>query len=257
MRRVSAIVALALAATLAVPAGAQARQGETEWQFVSGTIRFITRFIDGDGGWPGLVRRVYNASAASNGLIGYVFRVDPATIMGRFELEVTSEGGEGLPDPFSPADLGVYFYSEFGDAGGQAGPETTGRYERRAPGGETGFVPPETRYAVVFMSRGLNVDFTYRGFTPMSVEVSEAGFAPGEVTVGEGGWVVWQNVGADFHGVTADDGSFSSSPTEKHPIIPGATFATQFFQTGDVTYHDPYSTATGVVHVVEGPGPPG
>lgn len=259
MRRITLLLALLLGLTL-VPTGAWAG-GDTEWQFVSGNIKFLTRFTDADGGWPGLVRRVYNGSAASNGLIGYVINVDPMTQMGRFELEVTREGGEGLPDPFSPADLGIYFYSEFGDAGGQAAPTTTGEYEVRKPGGEIGFIPPETRYAVVFMSRGFDVDFTYRGYTPPTVAIGATGFSPADLEIGSGGWVVFNNTDSDFHGARADDGSFNSSPSDKHPLRPGDSFAVQLLKEKEIPYFDPFGTDAsgqphrGVIRVVAGPGP--
>lgn len=164
-------------------------------------------------------------------------------------------GGDGLPEPLSPADLGIFFYSAFGDFGGQAGPTTTAEYDVTEPGGETGFVAPGSRYGVVFVKSGFDVDFTYRGFTPMTVDVSETGFNPTEVTVGRGGWVVWENVGEDFHSATASDGTFDSSPTEKKPIIPGVSFAVRFLSVKDIEYFDRFGEATGVVHVEPGPGP--
>lgn len=252
MRRIAAPLALALIVGLVSPGTVQAAQGEEEFQTVNGTIRLLTRFTDGEGGWPGLVRRAYNASAATNGLIGWVFPIDRETWLGRFELTLNTQ-----QNPPGDADLGIYLYSELGDAGGQAAPTTTAEYDVRAPGGEAGFIPPDSRYGVVFMSRGLNVAFTYKGYTPMYVEVSEAGFAPSDTTVKAGGWVVWQNVGQEFHSVTADGTkpAFDSSPTPNKPLIPGASFSHQFTAVGDHTYHDRYGTATGVVHVVPGPGP--
>ena len=247
MRKIAVALTTTVALGLVSPGTVQAHQGEELMQEVNGSILLLTRFTDGEGGWPGLVRRVYNASAASNGLIGYVINVDPATVMGRFELTVT-----GQQNPPGDADLGVYFYDEFGDAGGQAGPVTTAEYETRAPGGEIGFIPPGSRKAVVFMSRGFNVSFTYKAFSPMGVEVSEAGYAPADVTVKAGGFVVWENVGQEFHSVSG--GTFDSSPTLKHPLDPGETFSHQFLEVGDFPYHDKFGTATGVVHVEPGPG---
>jgi plastocyanin len=106
------------------------------------------------------------------------------------------------------------------------------------------------------MSRGVNVTFNYEGFSPMSAEVSEAGFAPAETTVKAGAWVVWTNVGQDYHSVTATGAkpAFDSSPSPNKPLIPGATFAVRFEQVGDFTYFDRYGTGTGVVHVLPGPG---
>ena len=260
MRRLAILLVLAVGASFVPASGVQAA-GEQEWQTVSGNIRFLTRFQDGEGGWPGLARRVHQAAAQSNGLIGYIFPVDPETQRGRFELEITREGGEGLPDPLSPADLGIYFYEEMGDAGGQVAPVTVAEYERRAPGGETGFVAPGSRWGVIFMSRGFDVDFTYKAYTPMTVDIRATGFGPADVTVGRGGWVVFKNLDTEFHGVKADNGSFNSSPTANHPLRPGDTFAVQFLTEGDRAYHDPFSDDgtgqplhRGVVHVGPGPG---
>ena len=260
MRRLAILLALAVSASL-VPAGGAGAAGETEWQTISGNIKFLTRFTDGEGAFPGAGRRLYNVARETNGIVSYTFPVDPETWRGRFELEITREGGEGLPDPLSPADLGVTFYEDLADAGNSA-PATTVEYEVRGPGGETGFVAPGSRYAIVFMSRGLDVDFTYKAFTPMTVDINATGFNPADVTVGRGGWVVFKNLDSEFHGVKADNGSFNSSPTSKHPLRPGDTFAVQFLTEGDRPYHDPFSDDgtgqplhRGVVSVGPGPGP--
>lgn len=254
MKRLTTALALMALVGGLVQAPAQAAPGEHSWQTVNGSILLPTRFTDANGGWPGLVRRVYNASAASNGLIGYVFDVQPETWGGRFDLKINSQSGQG--DPNLIGDLGIYFYSEMGDAGGQKTPVTVGQYEKRGPGGEIGFVPPDARYGIVFMSRGLNVAFTYEAFTPMSVDITDTGFTPADVTVGVGGWVRWTNVGQEFHSVThsATKPAFDSSPKTNQPLIPGATFSVQFDKVGDYAYYDRYGTATGIVHVVEGPG---
>ena len=247
IRRIAAVASLVLAATAVLPGPAQARQGEEELQAVDGSVLFLTRFTDAEGGFPGLSRRLYQHAHELNGIFGYVFAVDPETWNGRFQLTVT-----GQQNPPGDADLGVYFYKDLAD-GGNAVAVTTAEYDVRTPGGETGFIPPESYYGLVFMSRGLNVTFGYRGFSAMSVEVSEDGFAPAEVTIGSGGYVVWDNVGDEFHSVSAS--TFDSSPSTKSPLIPGARFVVQFLDVGDFPYLDKYGEATGVVHVVPGPGP--
>lgn len=82
MRRIAVALTATVALGLVSPSPVQAHQGEELIQETNGSILLLTRFTDGEGGWPGLVRRVYNASAATNGLIGYVINVDPATRMG-------------------------------------------------------------------------------------------------------------------------------------------------------------------------------
>ena len=249
MRRIIGLGSLALTLLVGSQAPVQAAPGEQEFQTVNGNVLMFTRFTDTEGGFPGAGRRLWNAAHETNGLISYTFRVEPETWMGRFDLTVTGEAGIG-----DPADLGIYFYEDMADAGNSAA-VTLAEYDVRKPGGEIGYVAPGSRFAIVFMSRGIDVDFSYRGFTPMSVDVGESGFTPAEVTVGTGGYVVWTNVGQQFHSVTAP-GKFDSSPGQNKPLIPGAKFAVYFEQVGDISYGDKYNAeAGGVVHVVPGPGP--
>jgi plastocyanin len=255
VKRIIALAALVLSlAALGIPA-AQAYQGSEEMQFVSGSIEFPTRFADtasGDtsAGWPGLVRRWYDATGSDgNGLIGYVFPIDPATIGGSFTLTLTGQSAA------NNADLDIYLYNEIGDTAGSVTPVTTAEYATHSGTGETGFVAPDSRYGVVFMANGLHVTFDYVATQAAGVEVSESGFAPADLTIGAGGWVNFQNAGQDFHSATASDGSFDTSPDAKHPLRPGDSQMVQFLTQGDYTYYDRYSTATGVIHVVAGPGP--
>jgi plastocyanin len=246
MRRIAIPLAASVALGLVAPSTAQAHQGEELVQETNGSVLLLTRFTDGEGGFPGVARRLYQHAHELNGIVGYVFALDETTWDGRFELSVT-----GQQNPPGDADLGIYLYKDLGD-GGNAAATTTAEYDVRAPGGEQGFIPPDSYYAIVFMSRGLNVSFTYKGFTAMGVEVSEAGYAPADVTVKAGATVVWENVGQEFHSVSG--ATFDSSPTLKHPLIPGASFSHQFTEVGDYPYHDKFGTATGVVHVEPGPG---
>jgi plastocyanin len=246
MRKIAVAVAATVALGLVAPGTVQAHQGEELIQETNGSVLLLTRFTDGEGGFPGAGRRLYQHAHETNGLISYTFPIDETTWEGRFELTVT-----GQQNPPGDADLGIYLYKDLGD-GGNAAATTTAEYDLRAPGGEEGFIPPDSYYGIVFMSRGLNVSFSYKGYTPMGVEVSETGYAPSEVTVKQGATVVWENVGQEFHSVSG--ATFDSSPTLKHPLDPGETFSNQFTEAGDFPYHDKFGTATGVVHVVPGPG---
>jgi plastocyanin len=246
MRKIAVALAATVALGLVSPSAVQAHQGEELIQETNGSVLLLTRFTDGEGGFPGAGRRLYQHAHELNGILAYVFPLDETTWGGRFELAVTSQ-----QNPPGDADLGIYLYKDLGD-GGNAAAVTTAEYDVRAPGGETGFIPPDSYYAIVFMSRGLNVAFSYKGFSPTGVEISEAGYAPSEVTVKAGATVVWENVGQEFHSVSS--ATFDSSPTLKHPIIPGGSFSHQFTEVGDYPYHDKFGTATGVVHVEPGPG---
>jgi plastocyanin len=246
MRKIAVALTATVALGLVLPSSVQARQGEELIQENNGSVLLLTRFTDGEGGFPGAGRRLYQHAHETNGLVSYTFPIDESTWEGRFELTVT-----GQQNPPGDADLGIYLYKDLAD-GGNALATTTAEYEVRAPGGEEGFIPPQTYHAIVFMSRGLNVSFSYKGYSPMGVDVSETGYAPSEVTIKAGGYVVWENVGQEFHSVSS--ATFDSSPTLKQPLIPGATFSHQFTEVGDFAYHDKFGTATGVVHVVPGPG---
>lgn len=258
MRSIRLFVALTLAAAavLALPAGpASATHGEEEFQTVSQAELILpTRFPDTsppnvDGGWPGLGRRVWNLTSASNGLIAFVFNVDQETLGGRFELQLQN-------DLTGQADLDIFFYTEFADFGGQATPVTTGEYATAATGGEIGAIPPQASKAVVFMRIGLDAFFTYRGYSPAAVHITNQGFgAP--ITVRAGQRVVWQNDDTAFHTVLSDgvdqngDRLFNSSPNHPNqPIGQGSTFSHTFFQAGTFTYTDQYTGATGTVNVV-------
>jgi len=91
------------------------------------------------------------------------------------------------------------------------------------------------------------------------VSMMEAKFQPGEVHVGVGEKVTWTNKDTMGHEVTADDGSFDSSPTCKAAAspgctAPGATFTHTFRKAGRFPYHcevhgAPGRGMTGVVTV--------
>lgn len=158
-----------------------------EWQAVSGSIALPTRFIDGVGGWPGLVRKVYQASADTNGVIGYVFDVDPETWGGAFVLgDVKDQTGAG--------NLDVFFYSKMGDAGGADAPVTVGEYQT-ANKGEVGFVPEGATKAVVFTPDAVDATFNYTGYTPAALSI---GSGSPDLTVPAGATVVWTNNTTDY-----------------------------------------------------------
>ena len=246
MKRLVTILAIAAALAATLAPAAQAYQGSPDEQTVQGSILFPTRFTDGTSGWPGAVRKFYEVTgSAGNGIIGWVFQVDPATMGGYFTLSIDSQG------PTNDADLDVAFYQDLGNA--LDSPISLNGYATHGAV-ETGFVPPQSTYGIIYMATGENVAFTYDALQPTGIELSEAGIAPSDVTVKAGAFVNFQNVGSDFHGATANDGSFSTGDA-KHPIEPGESAFVEFLNTGDYAYTDPYTGAAGVIHVVSGPGP--
>lgn len=161
--------------------------------FVQGTIQFPTRFTDAEGGWPGLVRRVWNCSAATNGTIGYVAEIFPESWGGYFTTsEITDDTGEG--------DLDIFFYSEFGDCGGQAAPVTVAEFQNDGP--EAGFVPEGATKAVFFTAEGVDLRFTYEDFEPPVLRIAD-GTAP-VLTVRPGTTIVFTNDGTDYLQLDSD-----------------------------------------------------
>jgi plastocyanin len=83
----------------------------------------------------------------------------------------------------------------------------------------------------------------------------EVRFQPPEVHIGVGGKVTWSNNDNMAHDVTADDGSFRSSPTCEAAtgtgcLGPGATWAHTFRQAGRFPYHCQLHGSPGMTGVV-------
>lgn len=155
--------------------------------YVQGSIQFPTRFTDGEGGWPGLVRRTWLCSADTNGTIGYVADVYPESWGGYFTTyDIADETGSG--------DLDVFFYSEFGDCGGAAAPVTLAEFQNDGP--ESGFVPEGATKAVFFTAEGVGMTFTYEDFEPPVLSIGDED-AP-DLTVRPGTTVVFTNSGSDY-----------------------------------------------------------
>jgi plastocyanin len=95
------------------------------------------------------------------------------------------------------------------------------------------------------------------------VTIANSQYSPSDVTVMVGGTVTWvHSDGSTSHTVTADDGSFDSSPNcapSVGPLPPtgdcltqGETYTVTFSQAGDYTYHCKiHGGMTGTVRVVE------
>lgn len=133
MRKILLLSVAVLLAASAVPASAH----EEPAQKVEGTIigpPIPAKNVSGGGR-----RLVLLASEAGvNGVGGWLFDVNPATIGGYFELK-----------PAGVNDVDVFFYSDLGDVGGTA-PVITGQFSNEDANGEKGFVPEETVQAIVY-----------------------------------------------------------------------------------------------------------
>jgi hypothetical protein len=108
--------------------------------------------------YSGLHRRTAVVSQENNnGIVGYSFDVDRATIGKPFVLEVT--GGQG------GVDLDITFYTEFGtveQATDTAYAPPNYGFEERGAGGESGVIPKgDWTKAIVCMHTGAGASFTY------------------------------------------------------------------------------------------------
>ena len=95
--------------------------------------------------------RLFTQGLFPNGLVGYDFDVDPATVGKKFKLETDAAG----------ADLDISFYMNMGDVTDPAGAPTNIPFENRKEGGEVGKVPPGMTKALICMYAGSNANFTY------------------------------------------------------------------------------------------------
>ncbi|MEA3165472.1 MAG: hypothetical protein QOJ26_329 [Thermoplasmata archaeon] len=92
------------------------------------------------------------------------------------------------------------------------------------------------------------------------VDIAGSKFTPSTVTILVGGTVTWtHNDGTTAHTVTADGGSFDSSPTCAGPLpiqadclTQGEHYTVTFAEAGDFAYHCKiHSSMTGTVRVVQ------
>ena len=156
MRKLIAVAATALVALSLVPGSAVAGKKK---QVVDGSIAMMAPWAGETLAtcYSGGHRRMAVATQEQvNGIIGYHFDVDPATVGKKFKLEVT--GGQ------ADVDLDITFYTEFGtieQATDTAYAPPNYSYEERAAGGEAGKVPPGMKKAIVCMQNGAGASFTY------------------------------------------------------------------------------------------------
>ena len=138
MKKLTAVALAGLvAASLATTSATAAKPKQ---QKVSGSVALPAPYTDDSGCFAGLHRRFAIVTQEQvNGILGYHFDLDPATLGKPFVLEPT--GGQG------DVDLDILFYYEFGtvedvvgDPQGAGAPVSYG-YQTREVGGESGTVP--------------------------------------------------------------------------------------------------------------------
>lgn len=152
MRKVFSLTAAALVAAALLPGGAHAAGKK---QVVEGSIAIAT---PGDAIEAGSCNfgahrrpRLFTQMLFPNGVVGYDFDVDPATVGKKFKLTTETAG----------ADLDLAFYTDMGDPTDPAGAPTNIAFETRKEGGESGKVPPTMTKVLVCMAAGSNATFTY------------------------------------------------------------------------------------------------
>lgn len=210
MRTLSIAVALGLAAAGTVPALALDAAGPAE-QKVSGTV-----VAPVTGTAPGVARRAGLVSRATNGLVGHMFDVDPKTVGGVVRLVETS-------DPTGQGEAVVNFYSDLGDVG-QGAPAEAGS----AGAGSTTLVPEGTKVAMVYLTAGAAVGFTYTATEAVQVALGGASL---DVTVPKNSAVRFVNDTTGPLAVTATDESFDSGE-----LAPGAAFSQLFTDAGTFAF---------------------
>ncbi len=214
MRRIALVLALSCAAAAAVPAfAADAPKGQTVAGSVAAPVAVVAR----------VPRTLALTDRSSNGLTGYAFDIDPATVGGPFRLGLAA-------DPTGLADLQIGFYSSLGtvDQPGVLAGEYIG-----ADATESGYVPEGAKTALVYLASGAQVGFSYVATPPAALALSAADL---DVTLAKGSAVRWTN---DTSGVLSivgplDEGGFATF--ESGELEPGATFTQPFPDAGSFGY---------------------
>lgn len=245
MRKLGLILAVLMVMT-AIPASSETPTPPGKRaQTVSGEILLPTRFPLGDperDGFPGVSRRVWLCSAASNGTTAWIFDVNAATWGGAFLIDnVSDDTGE--------ADIDVYFYSEFGDCGGTHAPVSNAAFVNDGQI-EAGIVPQGAIKAVVFTHNGVNSTFQYQGYRPPALDLQGSDL---DLTVFRGNVVTWTNNTAEYgfvrHAPDSGSPAFDSSPADNTGIPAGGSFSHTFGQTGSFPYET--NTGSGTITVID------
>ncbi len=154
----TSFVALTVTAMLLLPVAAIARppRPPEPSQTQEGSVLLPLRFAADPtySSWPGGQRQVWQATG-NNGTVGYTFELSPDVAGGDFVLEVLS-GGTGSED------LDIAFYASLTPT------VSTSTLMTRQAGGERGFIPAGSRYAVVTMFEGADATFRFEAFTPQA-----------------------------------------------------------------------------------------
>ena len=145
------LLTLAIAASLTIALVPLASAAKKPKQVVEGSIAVP------QGGGPAATcvyraqRSIIATAGQPNGIVGYTFDVDPATVGKKFKLT-----------PSDGAGIDISFYSELGDPTNPTAAPTNVPFENVGPGGEKGVVPEGFPIAFVCLTDGANATFTYK-----------------------------------------------------------------------------------------------
>ena len=144
------LVALSLAALVAFPAFAgSATAAKKPKQTVEGTI-LLNQGGAAVGPCVYRTQRALSTYGGPNGIVGWMFEVDPKTAGKKFVLEVSDGAG-----------MDIQFYADLGNPSDPTTAPANMGYETPGPGGEDGIVPNGFPNAFVCMNEGVNGSFTY------------------------------------------------------------------------------------------------
>ncbi|MDP9405074.1 MAG: hypothetical protein M3O86_00500 [Actinomycetota bacterium] len=223
---------LLTAMAFAGPAAAAGDPVGEEVQPVSGSIALPNPTKASGTNFSRIGRTAGLVGPATNGMVGWFFKVDPLTLTGAFRLTTTTT-----------ADLDIIFYSDPGSL--SSAPTATAEFVGAAPGGEAGFIPEGTTHAQIYAASGVNVPFAYVGYAAPVIQIGQDSL---DLTVPAGTTVDWVNATADYsfvrHTPTSGTPAFDSSPKPGTGIPVGSTFSHTFAEVGTFTYETSAGTGT-------------
>lgn len=232
MRRPALLLALALTAAVAVPALAADTAALPAPQTVTGTITApVPANVTGG------PRRAALASTSTNGVIGWYFTVAPETVGGVFDL---AKGA----DPSGLGDVDVLFYSDPGDVANTA-PTAVGTFATVGGAGEKGIVPEGAKTALVYITGGARVAFSYKADPATVLSLAAPSL---DVTVAKGAPVRFLNDTTAPVAVLSDAlDEFDSPLFDTGELAPGAAASVVLDQPG--TYPFTAGSRTGTLTV--------
>lgn len=215
MRRLAVVLALSCCAAAAVPALAAEETGKG--QLVAGEVAAPVALV------ARVPRTLALTDRSTNGLTGFAFDVDPATVGGPFTLKETADA-TGL------GDLQIGFYSDLGTVDQPA--VVAGEF-LGAGDGEQGYVPEGAKVALVYLASGADVAFGYAARPPVAVALSATDL---DLTLAKGEAVRWTNDTAGVLSVVAAPDADGGSAFDSGELQPGAAFTQPFPDAGTFAY---------------------